>query len=456
MIYNTDKGDVMIAKINALGTLNKETELSFTAYSNDWASTQIMRVGKGAKVRYSIWSRSSAKLVTIYAKEVTDTADYNKYIYQRNNADNTNTATLYEGVFNVEYDGWLMCFGLADKENSVTLVEEMRIELERPLSAEPTEYSRVQQFSFGEPALMFKSIGDSDSITNYIGYGTVVNVSGNKNYIYYEGSPSGSYPNTPGYLCMAYTTDGENWTQGLPDSHEVIVQGMPNAVLPDLITAPCVVKVPDSDKPFRLIANKAPRNSALSYKMYIWKSANGVDWTDERLLLDIRSDTQPSVIVRGSVLKIYMRLRDYTKSYIRVNAIMYTDLDGNIIAPPTAFVGLGFYNPAALPIDNNREIMLPTFFDVSNDKNWYDSFIVQDEQLWHIDNNVNELMDDTDRWGTINPGWLFIDGQPYITYTQRKYSHNGTSPRSSNPVIEMRCAPIVWITNGVSEPHTEI
>lgn len=205
-------------------------------------------------------------------------------------------------------------------------------------------------------------------------------------------------------------------------------------------------------------------------KMFMFKSADGIHWGDYDIdgkeISSLPYDSQYSVIPCGNMMKIYGRGWDYSRdsTYQRNISVMFTDLDGNIVSPFTTLFGDGMYNSAAFKIDDNRELLVPTFFDISNpanDKCEYLSYIVDGENIIHS-SDVNEILrciydsDTTEEkeaklreWGTVNPGFILKDGDIYFTYVhQRNESHESIIDSSKPTASQIKIVKLSWIRKG--------
>lgn len=316
--------------------------------------------------------------------------------------------------------------------------------------------------TLGSPiVIMVNDDNDATAHDNlYLGYCSIVQVQPSLYYMYYECRGDGSFTtNEIQELAFAYSTDGFHWNRKIPEGMEAPVPG--TNLLFDWRTDGArvveqdVVKVMDSDYPFRMIASKG--RDTMSQTINMWKSKDGIHFEQMRVLLNAKHDTQVSVIVRGNILKIYLRMRENGGNTTRQIGVMYTDLDGNILSPPTTIFGDGYYQAGASIIDDRRELLLPTFFDEKNDKNWYDAFIVEGTKITHIETNINDALinSEKDGWGTVCPKIITIGYDQYIYYVQRNYTHgNQLIGNEAKKRVEIRCSKITWDTKG--KPYRQL
>ena len=310
--------------------------------------------------------------------------------------------------------------------------------------------------SFENPIVVMSN-DDSEATLHdnlYLGYCSIIQVNPSLYYMYYECLGNGSFTtNEIQELAFAYSTDGMHWIREMPPGIEEPVPGT-NLIFDwrtdkARVVEQDVVKVMDPEYPFRMIGSKG--QNTMSQTVNMWKSKDGVHFEQMRVLLNAKHDTQVSVIVRGNVLKVYLRMRENGGDTTRQIGVMYTDLDGNILSPPTTLFGDYYYQAAASIIDDRRELLLPTYFDERNDKNWYDAYIVEGTNITHIDTNINDafLNPDKDGWGTVVPKIITVGFDQYIYYVQRNYTHaNKLIGSETKRRVEIRMSKITWDTKG--------
>lgn len=288
----------------------------------------------------------------------------------------------------------------------------------------------------------------------YIGYSSIVQVRPSLYYLYYESIGDGSFTNNSVQeLSFAYSTDGMHWVREIPSGIEEPVPGT-NLIFDwrkdkSRVVEHDVVKVMDSEYPFRMVATKG--QGSMPQTINMWKSKDGIHFEQMRVILNEKHDTQVSIIVRGNILKIYLRMRKTGGNSTRQIGVMYTDLDGNILSPPTMLFGDYYYQAGASILDDRRELLLPTYFDEKNDLNWYDAYIVEGTNITHIDTNINEVLinSEEDGWGTVSPKIVTIGYNQYIYYVQRNYTHGGKIVgKNTKKQVEIRLSRITWDTKG--------
>lgn len=289
-----------------------------------------------------------------------------------------------------------------------------------------TDYIKANEIrtieSLGIPETVFSTHSEvADTMDNIsMGYNQVIKISDNLYYMYYDtcGSDCGFneyegivYSNTYGGFGFrfAYSTDGLNWIKGYP----------PNITPPDIdsINTPaltgltpeeinrikynpiaiflnnntmvgagsaCVIKAYwDKDYPFRAITSDG--------SMYMYKSRDGVVFTDRKLIDDTWRDCQPTAIVRGNTIKIYNRHRPASGRRI---AVLYCDLEGNVLSPSRYLFGNDdMYQSSGGMLDERRDILFPTRFKQTTAKPYdvegINCYIVDGNKVLPIDIDEN-------------------------------------------------------------------
>ena len=291
-------------------------------------------------------------------------------------------------------------------------------------------------------------------------------------------------------LRLAYTLDGFNWTKGYPDGmarpagvvgNELLPIDVNEAIIDEVYTksysqqsyhGPAVVKVNDIAYPYRMIVNKG--TAATNYTVVMFKSVDGVSFVNETEISSLHHDAPFSAIAYGNIIKVYLRMWVSglpTKDRRQVG-VLFIDLEGNIVSSATTLFGPGLYNSAATRIDDRRELLFPTLTDLTPgvDKCWYTSYFVNGDNViegpnvndilkvfgegsdWNYSNDPDEL---ECIWGWVNPGFVLVDGDVYLTYIQRNNSHgyteDGQFERRINPSdygkqlrTEVRLVQLTW------------
>lgn len=295
------------------------------------------------------------------------------------------------------------------------------------ISGEKSQYITVAENpSFvGSPVTIFENddatavSGVDDGLLNAV---SVVKISDSMYYMYYEGfSGGGAYSNIS--LCFAYSTDGEHFTKGFPSGVTAPISGT-NRLLPKGSThGQCVVRVPDATNPFRMVTIKGTDANRIAQ---LWKSADGINWTLHRQISGGYNDSFVSVIVRGNLLKIFLRNRD---GELRTIGIITTDLDGNrqcsdyVTEISTHDATQHLYQASASILDDRRELLLPTVYNPTTSAETVKAIILDGQNCDIKDIDTSAVMPATVKSIYFGAGLVDIGRKTYAFYSTRDTDH---------------------------------
>jgi hypothetical protein len=238
-----------------------------------------------------------------------------------------------------------------------------------------------------------------------------------------------------GACCFAYSRDGEKWEKSYPDSisnNNIFMSSQTN----NGICEQFVFYDYDLNE-FILVANTHSENKIL--QTYIWKSKNGINWNEKKLLFPTYLDTQFSILKKGNLYNIYCR--DWTK--FRIIGKFVIDKNGNSVETLKSMLSSQdinynhLYNNAASLIDN-KLVIFPTLYNQDNDKMYISIGFETDKdiKLTYID-ITNDLFGEEDiKWALVSPGliptaeknvyWMYYLGDKYSHYERIRRSDNVT------------------------------
>ena len=198
--------------------------------------------------------------------------------------------------------------------------------------------------------------------------------------------------------------------------------------------------VHDSEYPFRCITSEG--------KSKIYKSRDGFTFEQPKLIeYDQVRDTQPGVILRGDVCKIYGR--GWTGGYPTTHPesgygsrniiVFYADYNGNLMCQETPVVEGEYYNNAAFAIDDHREMIIPTFYSGEDIPVRFDAYIIDGRRITQVNIDSDKMLaNGTYKWGTVAPCIIATGGKTYIYYNVLTISHNQTVTQASRVCNMMR------------------
>lgn len=310
------------------------------------------------------------------------------------------------------------------------------VDMEKEWNTEYFMANSIDTPAFNDTPIDCISTIDEDA-TQYdntmIGNVFVLKISDTMFYMYYvcygAGEPIGDEYL---HLAMAYSTDGKNWTRGIPEGIEAPYPGTNILMMRDCI-GECVVRVQDEEYPYRMIGQKWHTSATL------YKSADAVHWEAVKTW-PYYFDNQVSIIVRGNMLKVYMRMRNGTNREDRYLGIVYMDIWGNLIVPPTIYFGRYQYWAAASAIDDHREIMFPTYYNASDTTAYLTCFVVDGLKVYPKDVDFSNICPNDGKWVEAS-NIVNINNEWYLYYGVSTYLHDD-DPRTGYKVY--KCAKITW------------
>lgn len=275
-----------------------------------------------------------------------------------------------------------------------------------------------------DPPIEIMSSEDSNAIERgerLLNYFCILQESDNLFYMYYE-MFKGEIKEAGQSLCFAYSTDCINWEKRFPNSlHDS------NIIIPNNISGVSVMKVSDRNCPYRLFAT---RNVNGRRGIFMWKSPDGINFIDEKFILEGTYDTQHVGILRGSLIKLYTRLWEQ-EGHNRKIGVAYIDIEGNVLRDPIPLKDNYVYNSAASSINDNFDLLFPTFFrDVGEDIDnaYIKTLLVNGYNSKEVFCNIGDWIETTEPWVLVAPGVLNINGNMYISYMTRSWSHMSKMP----------------------------
>ena len=292
----------------------------------------------------------------------------------------------------------------------------------------------------GSPLTIFTNDGNSkienvdDGLLNAV---SVVKINDSMYYMYYEGfgsSGGAGYNNIA--LCFAYSIDGETFIKGFPQGIEAPIVGT-NMLLPKGSThGQCVVKVQDETYPFRMVAIDAVNSGRIAK---FWKSEDGINWEYVRQLTNGYNDSFVSCVVRGNLIKIFLRSR---KNGIRTMAMITTDIDGNVLNS-TNVNEIDFqdittqpYQASASAIDEKRELLLPTIYNPTTSEETVWALILNGSWYEKKDLNVSKVITSDVKSIYFGSGLVNIGLKTYAFYSTRNSDHDHFSMGTTKSAIK--------------------
>ena len=296
---------------------------------------------------------------------------------------------------------------------------------------------KVNSVTFPDLPITIMSNTDEES-TFYdnvlIGYSNILKISDSMYYLYYSGMGEIGQGDTDQRLCFAYSTDGFNYTRGFPTGVEAPVPGT-NILAEFNIREQVIFHVQDETNPYRMIANDA------SYNMMLYKSPDAIhfDFEHGKKCCNGTRDCQVSAIVRGNIIKLYVRGVRYDELHpngTRAVDVAYCDIDGNIVSPAVVALPVNsLYQASASYLDDHREILFPSFYNDNrpttqpggmggDDSMALRCYIVSGDNYQEVQLDTSRILTNADKAVYVSPYLIDINNNLYFLMCVNNKTHN--------------------------------
>ncbi len=320
-------------------------------------------------------------------------------------------------------------------EDEITTINGEIVDLQQAVGA--SSLGKVNSVAFPDLPITIMSNTDAES-TSYdnvlIGYNNILKISDSMYYLYYSGMGEIGQGDTDQRLCFAYSTDGFTYTRGFPTGVEAPVPG--TNILADFnLREQVIFKVQDETTPYRMIANDA------SYNMMLYKSPDAIhfDFEHGKKCCNGTRDCQVSAIVRGNIIKLYVRGVRYDELHpngTRAVDVAYCDIDGNIVSPAVVALPVNsLYQASASYLDDHREILFPSFYNDNrpttqpggmggDDSMALRCYIVSGDNYQEVQLDTSRILTNADKAVYVSPYLIDINNNLYFLMCVNNKTHN--------------------------------
>ena len=171
--------------------------------------------------------------------------------------------------------------------------------------------------------------------------------------------------------------------------------------------------------------------------MCMWKSSNGYDFDFDnyKVLLDEGyHDTQNVIIPRGNVLYLYTRAWNEKLTNRRIGLAKYNE-QGEMISPIDTIAGNYLYNSAASYVNEEYDLLVPTFMnnregEEKSDLAYPKAYLNSKDECIELSHNLGKWIKDIEKWIIVAPGLIDINGEKYIAFNTREWSHDTPKPEN--------------------------
>ena len=191
----------------------------------------------------------------------------------------------------------------------------------------------------------------------------------------------------------------------------------------DKLIESSVSVVDDPEWPFRLIGNQIEDGK---HCMFLWKSKDGISFSERKMLYDFKHDTQNTLVPRGDRMKLYSRLTQEHFQNRRVTLTEFT-LDGDQVSDTEILAGDCLYNSAACKVDERYDLMFPTYYNThggTTDTCCFRTYVVDGSYVRQLPCDLNRWITPDELWALASPGFITIGGDRYLAFATRTRSHD--------------------------------
>ena len=160
--------------------------------------------------------------------------------------------------------------------------------------------------------------------------------------------------------------------------------------------------------------------------MFLWKSKDGISFSERKMLYDFKHDTQNTLVPRGDRMKLYSRLTQEHFQNRRVTLTEFT-LDGEQVSDTEILAGDCLYNSAACKVDERYDLMFPTYYNThggTTDTCCFRTYVVDGSFVRQLPCELNRWITPDELWALASPGFITIGGDRYLAFATRTRSHD--------------------------------
>jgi hypothetical protein len=193
----------------------------------------------------------------------------------------------------------------------------------------------------------------------------------------------------------------------------------------DELVEQSVFLVKDKEYPYRMVGNQWIGEKSWERGMFLWKSKDGLTFTDKKMLYDFLHDTQNVMIPRGNRWKLYSRVtQEHFKN--RRMTVAEFDKDGEQISDTEILAGDFLYNTAACKVDERYDLLFPTYYNThggTTDACFFRCYLADGPFVRELPCALNRWVEADEKWMLAAPGFVYINGERYLAYNTRTRSH---------------------------------
>lgn len=186
-----------------------------------------------------------------------------------------------------------------------------------------------------------------------------------------------------------------------------------------------VFLVKDKVYPYRMVGNQWIGEKMWERGLFLWKSKDGLEFTDRKMLHGELHDTQNVMIPRGNRLKLYSRVTQERYKNRRITVAEF-NRRGDQISDTEVLAGDFLYNSAACKVDKRYDLLFPTYYNThgkTTDTCFFRCYVADGPYVRELPCELNRWVDSDEHWVLAAPGFVFINGERYLAFNTRTRSH---------------------------------
>ena len=193
----------------------------------------------------------------------------------------------------------------------------------------------------------------------------------------------------------------------------------------DTVIEQSVFMVKDKEYPYRMVGCQWIGEKSWERGVFLWKSKDGIEFTDRKMLYDKIHDTQNVMVTRGNRWKLYSRI---TQEHYKNRRMTVTEFNkrGEQLSDTEILAGDFLYNSAACKVDRRYDLLFPTYYNTyggTSDACFFRCYLADGPFVRQIPCELNRWVEADEHWVLACPGFVFINGERYLAYNSRTRSH---------------------------------
>lgn len=265
--------------------------------------------------------------------------------------------------------------------------------------------------SFPEPPIEFAT--NADFGMELINYYNILQLPDGTYRMYFSGNPiDGIAENERAQnLYLAESTDGFHYEM--------------KCKVMDMVIEQSVFMVKDKEYPYRMVGCQWIGEKSWERGVFLWKSKDGIEFTDRKMLYDKIHDTQNVMVTRGNRWKLYSRI---TQEHYKNRRMTVTEFNkrGEQLSDTEILAGDFLYNNAACKVDKRHDLLFPTYYNThggTTDACFFRCYLTDGPFIREFPCELNRWVEADEHWVLACPGFVFINGERYLAYNSRTRSH---------------------------------